>query len=226
MNIWERIVDFFQDIVDEIRMNIALSLFDNTPETRLKWLRRTYYRDPDVTVGHRRIKEVLREHVHKTYFGYYERLLTSERAAHQMIRKLPHKIHGDDLMDQMQRLGDKVVYLIEQVQSADEMLKLYPAHSAEAQAVQESHDWLIARIEDALSLHATIPARLLAFGTMRAGRGIDRLEERIARLTTSLDDIADAYAEIDSDRSDGERRQLESEIQAAIRHLESGEEGV
>lgn len=218
---FQQITEIIASILNEVWMNIELSLFNNSSEVRLKWLRHTYYHDPKVSVGHRRVKEVLREHVNSEFYPYYERLLTSERSLFQLTQKLPAGVRGDELLDQMQRIGHKVIQLIEQVQIAAETKNIYPKDSPEAQSIADSRQRLIEQIEQTLSLHASIPARVLSFSSTTAGRGMDKMSERIERLTNRLDDLAESYAEIDQYMPEHERQILEEKIQESIRDLET-----
>src|SRR5688572_20368946 len=112
-SIFGRIIDMIRDIIAEIRMNIELSLPKPSLETRLRWLRHTYYTDPDVNHHYRRVKEVLREHVDKEYHDYYERLLAAERSAYHIVKTLPKAVPGQDLLEEMQHLGEKIAQQIE-----------------------------------------------------------------------------------------------------------------
>jgi hypothetical protein len=111
----------------------------------------------------------------------------------------------------MQALADKVARLIEQVEHADAIAKLYPAGSVDADLVAESRQWLLDRVDEALEVHGGVPARVMSFNIVATGRGIDKLSERIARLTNRLDDIADSYADIDAYTADNLNRFMQDE---------------
>jgi len=193
-----RLGDWLQNLVDQLLMIFDLATLDDSIETRFKRLRHIYYPDPKVNRHYRRVRDVLRGHVAEPYRDYYERMLSAERAAYQASQGMPSGAGAADLLAQMQRLSEKAARLIEEAQHADQVLKLYDPTSSEAEGVEQAHTWLLERIEEALTLQAGIPAQLMRFKTTQAGRGVDKLSEAIARLTTRLDDIADSYADIDA----------------------------
>ena len=175
-------------------------------------LRRLYYNDPKVNITYRRVRDVLRGHVDAKYHDYYERMMAAERATHSIIKNMHTQTHSTELLEQMQNLGLKVARLIEQLQNSDQIDRLYQPGSKESQMVAESRQWLEQHIEHALEIHAGIPARVMSFSTVAAGRGIEKLSERIARLTERLDDIADAYTDIDNYTPEHLRALIDDEI--------------
>ena len=222
-NPFHRLVDALQNWVDQLLMIFNLATLDDSVETRLKRLRHIYYDHPKVNATYRSVKDVLRGHVDAEFYAHYDRLMTAERAAYQIVKNLPHGTHGSELLEQMQNLGEKVARLIDQIQNADQAAKLYTPESKEAKSVAEARSWLLQRVEQSLELHVSIPARLLTFSTATSGRGIDKIGERISRLSNQLDDIADSYAEISQYMPAHEREALEQEIEQAIRHLEQSD---
>jgi hypothetical protein len=197
MSIWDRLWELIRSLFGEIMLNIDNSLRPENAETRIRRLRYLYYDDPKADMTYRRVKEVVREYVDPAYYGYYERIFSAERAAYQMSRTLHKGTRANELLAQMQELSAKIILLVEQLQNADKIAKLYPADSPNAASVAESRGWLVERIEQALAIHGSIPAKMMSFQTTTAGRGIDKFNERIARLTERLDDIAESYADLD-----------------------------
>jgi hypothetical protein len=198
MSILERLWELVRSLLGEIIFNIDNSLRPENVETRVRRLRYIYYDDPAATIKYRRVKEVLRDYVDPTYYSYYERIFSAERATYHMTKSLHSGARGDDLLLQMQDLSAKIVRLVEQLQQADKIAKLYPKDSPNTATLDESRKWLIERIEQALEIHGSIPAKIMSFQTVATGRGIDKFSERIARLTNRLDDIADSYADVDN----------------------------
>jgi hypothetical protein len=179
-------------------MILDLPTLTTSIDIRLARLRRIYYDDPKAAVTYRRVRDILRGHVDKAYHHYYQDLLSAERAIYQTTRKLHIGTRADDLFYQVQRLGEKIARLVEELQDLDQIATLYTdPNTPEAQSVARARQSLQQRIEDALQVQKSIPARLLAFGTSTAGRGMDRMQERIERLALRLDDIAATYDEID-----------------------------
>lgn len=197
---WQVIWLRLRILLDQILMILDLPTLTDNLDIRMARLRRIYYDDPKVTVDYRRVRDILRGHVKKGYRYYYQELLAAERATYQASRKLHSGTRADDLLYQVQRLGDKIARLIEELQDLDDIGRLYQNQdSAEAQTVERTRRTLTQRIEDALRLQKAIPARVIAFGSSTAERGIDRLQARIQRLANRLDDIAETYDEIDDE---------------------------
>lgn len=214
-NLLHRIWEMIRDILSEIQMNIDMTFRKGSPQVRLKWLRFIYYTDPKATIKYRRVREIMQEYVDKTFYDHYERLLSGERSAYQILNTLPSNVRGGDLLEQMQHLGEKIIDLIEQAQIIHKSLAIYPEGSPQFQTVNDSYQALMQRVETALNLHASIPAKLLSFSINTAGRGMDKLGERIAHLSNQLDDIAETYNELD------QRKTLEMEIEETLRNLEN-----
>lgn len=195
---WRRWWLILRLVIDQILMILDMPTLDNTLEVRLARLRRIYYEDAKANIKYRRVRDVLRGHVDKEYYTYYEQLLSVERATKQATQKLHAGARGNELFHQVQRLGDKIARLIDELQDLDSIMKLYDHHSPqEAENVTKLRTTLIQRIEEVLNIQSGIPARMMTLGTTRAERGIDRLQERLQRLALRLDDIAEAYDEMD-----------------------------
>jgi hypothetical protein len=197
MSLLERLWELIRSLFGEILFNIDNSLRPENVETRVRRLRYLYYDDPKANMTYRRVKEVVREYVDPVYYGYYERVFSTERAAYQMSRTLHKGARADELLAQMQDLSGRIIRLVEQLQNADKIARLYPVDSPNAASVAESRAWLVERIEQALAIHGSIPAKMMSFQTSTAGRGINKFHERIARLIERLDDIAESYADLD-----------------------------
>lgn len=183
-------------LIDQILMILDLPTLSDSPELRMSRLRRIYYEDPAVTIKYRRVRDLLRGHVSKQYFDYYEHILSVERVVFISSRKLGSK--GGDILYQTQQLGDKIIKLVDEIEDLEKFEALYQESDGDTfQHIQAAKQALLQRIDDAVTLQKTIPARLLSLGSSRAERGIDRLQERIHQLALELDDIADSYDEID-----------------------------
>jgi hypothetical protein len=208
-----RLGRFLRNLLDQLMMIFDLSTLDDSVETRLRRLRFIYYNDADVTIKYRRVRDVLRGHVSEAYHDFYQRMLSAERATFRAGKSLHAGARADDLLTQMQALADKIARLIEQVEHADKIAALYPAGSTDANLVAASRQWLLDRIEEALEVHGGVPARVMSFNTVATGRGVDKLSERIARLTNRLDDIADSYADIDDYSADNLSRFMQDDTE-------------
>lgn len=206
-----RIGQFLRNLLDQLLMILDLSTLDDSIDARMRRLRFMYYNDDDVDISYRRVRDVLRGHVSEPYRTFYQRMLSAERAAFRAGKRLHSGARADDLLAQMQALADKIARLIEQVEHADAIAKLYPATSPDADLVAESRQWLLDRVEEALEVHSGVPARVMSFNTVATGRGIDKLSERIARLTNRLDDIADSYADLDDYTADNLSRFMQED---------------
>lgn len=203
------LMEFIQRIIEEIWLNIAGSIH-STPEIRLRWLRFMYYEEPDITMNHRRTKDVVREHLDKEYYDYYHRFLSAERLAKQQLERLHQGARGSELFQNMQEMSEKIVTLIEQLQHLDKSMALYSANDTEAKQLTETRNALRTRIEAALNAQAKIPIKMLTLSTTANTRTFDRLNDSIDRLTNRLDDIASSYDDV---RKYGD-------LDEAIQHLE------
>lgn len=195
---WQRWWLILRLLIDQILMILDMPTLDNTLEIRLARLRRIYYENPKANISYRRVRDVLRGHVAKEYYAYYERLLSVERATKHATQKLHAGARANELFHQVQRLGDKIARLIEELQDLDEIMRLYAGNNLqETENITKLRDTLRQRIDEALEIQSGIPARMITLGTSRAERGIDRLQERLQRLALRLDDIAETYDEMD-----------------------------
>lgn len=210
-SILKQIVAFIQQLIEEIRMNFFSPI--NTPEARLQRLRWLYVTDPALDMTYRRARDVLRGYVNEQYYDYYHRFLAAERLAQRQLNQLHQGARGDELFQQMQELGAKIVNLIEQIQQFDKTMALYPANSPERQQITESRTALLARIEAALNAQAKIPVKMLTLATTADTGSFGRLNESIDRLTNRLEDIASSYDDV---RKYGD-------LDEAIRHLEDSD---
>ncbi len=184
------------ELIEDILLSIQASFGRDSVELRMRRLRNVYYNDETVTVRHRRVKEILSDHVAPAYYTYYERMLASERATYQVSKDLHAGTRTDELLDQMQRLGERIAELVDQLQNADRIQTLYPADSESALTAQQAREWLVGRIEEGLTMHGDIPAKVMGFATAAPNHGLQRYSARIENLTNRLDDIADTYTEI------------------------------
>ncbi|MBZ0319207.1 MAG: hypothetical protein K8L91_22515 [Anaerolineae bacterium] len=192
--LWQGIKALF----DQLLMILDLPTASNTADTRLRRLRRIYYSDPQINTTYRQVRDILRGHVHKKNYDYYDRMLSTER----LVVRATRNIRGStsyDILSQTQQLSARIVALVEQLEDIDEIATLYknPA-SDEAKTMAESRQWLVSRIEEALNLQASIPAKVVSFNTSKTRRKLDQLGESIDRLMLQLDDILESYEEIDT----------------------------
>lgn len=192
--LWRGIKELF----DQLLMILDLPTNSNSPDARLRRLRRIYYSDPQINSSYRQVRDILRGHVHKQNYAYYDRMLTTERLVVRATRNT-RGTTSYDILSQTQQLSLKIVTLIEQLEDIDEIAKLYKNPiSDESKTVAESRQWLAGRIEEALSLQASIPAKVVSFNTTKTRRKLDQLGESIDRLMLQLDDILESYDEIGS----------------------------
>ncbi|MBZ0310260.1 MAG: hypothetical protein K8I82_29640 [Anaerolineae bacterium] len=191
---FQQFLDLIRQLLEEIWFNI-LSLTDN-PEARLKRLRWLYKTDPKLTMSYRRAKEVIRDHLDKQYYDYYERFLSAERLAQQQLPALHQGARGDELFQNMLTMSEKIVNLIEQLQQLDKSMVLYKANGQEGQQIEETRSALRTRIEAALNAQAKIPIKMLTLTTTADSGVFNRLNESIDRLTNRLDDIATSYDDV------------------------------
>ncbi len=192
--LWQGIKELF----DQFLMILDLPTASKTTDNRLRRLRRIYYSDPQINTSYRQVRDVLRGHVHKTNYEYYDRMLSTER----LVVRATRNIRGStsyDILSQTQQLSAKIVALVEQLEDIDEIATLYKnSDSDEAKTMAESRHWLVSRIEEALNLQASIPAKVVSFNTSKTRRKLDQLGESIDRLMLQLDDILASYDEIDA----------------------------
>ncbi len=195
-NILAQVMRLIEELVEDILLNIEATFKPDSVELRLKRLRHVYYNDDTVTVRHRRVKDILREKVSPEYYTFYERILAAERATYHISKDLHAGARTDELLQQMQHLGERIAALVEQLQNADRIIRLYPPESDNAASSQAAREWLLGRIEEALQMHGDIPAKVMSFTTVATDHSLARYSASIENLTNRLDDIADSYAEI------------------------------
>lgn len=193
---WQRFLLRLRVILDQLMMILDLPTINDSPELRMARLRRMYYDDPDVNVRHRRVRDVLRGHVHKDNHDFYEQILAVERVIYHSGDKLGRR--SEAMLQHTQHLGDKIVRLINELEDVDNVATLYSdSNSESAQLVQQHRETMLKRIKDALEVQQSIPARIITLGTTKSDREVIRLQDRIERLALELDDIAATYEEID-----------------------------
>lgn len=193
---WQRFKLRLRVILDQLMMILDLPTINDSSEMRMARLRRMYYDDPDVTVKYRRVRDVLRGHVHKDNYDFYEQILAVERVIYHSGDKLGRR--SEAMLQHTQHLGDKIVRLIDELEDVDDVAKLYSdSNSESAQQVQQHRETMLKRIKDALEVQQSIPARIITLGTTKSDREVIRLQDRIERLALELDDIAATYEEID-----------------------------
>jgi hypothetical protein len=194
---WQRFKLRLRVILDQLMMILDLPTINDSSEMRMVRLRRMYYDDPVVNVKHRRVRDVLRGHVHKDNYQYYEQILSVERVIYHSDGKLGGR--SEPLLEHVQHLGDRIVKLIDELEDIDDVAKLYTASSSEyAQQVQQHRDTILQRIKDAIDVQQSIPARIITLGTTRSDREVTKLQDRVEHLALELDDIAATYDEIDA----------------------------
>jgi hypothetical protein len=187
-----------RNLLDQLFMILDLPTASDSTELRLKRLRKVYYMDAQINASYRQVRDILRGHVHKSNYPYYDRMFSTER----LVLRATRNIRGTtsyDILSQTQQLSAKIVGLVEQLEDIDEIAKLYKnPDSDEAKTMAESRKWLVGRIEEALNLQATIPAKVVSFNTSKTRRKLDQLGESIDRLALQLDEILESYDEIDA----------------------------
>ena len=141
---------------------------------------------------------MLRGHVDKKYRSFYERVLSVEREVYLVTGRMQYTKTPDELLHQTQQLTDRIVKLIEQLQDTEHLLKTYRDPSApQAHIAYQRRQLLQTRIEEVLAIHATIPTRIMGLKDVQEEREIERLAERIQRLTLPLEDIEESYSEFE-----------------------------
>jgi hypothetical protein len=165
-------------------------------ERRLKRLRAVY--QAEVGLHSRRVRNILRGEVAPEYYPHYDRLLRFEQVTADLLRK-DIRLAIPDLLPHVYALTERVARLIEQLQRGDQLMALYPEGSVEQQMVAEARLQLLARIEEAMALQESIPARLLQLSAASsAGRDFERVRESLADLDTRLEGMVDSYAHLDA----------------------------
>jgi hypothetical protein len=165
-------------------------------ERRLKRLRAAY--QVEVGLHSRRVRDILRGEVAPEYYPHYDRLLRFERVTADLLRK-DVRLAIPDLLPHVYALTERVARLIEQLQRGDQLLALYPEGSAEQQMVAEARLQLLARIEEAMALQESIPARLIQLSAASsAGRDFVRVRESLADLDSRLEGMIDSYAHLNA----------------------------
>ncbi|GEM_PF-6114491 len=165
-------------------------------ERRLKRLRAVY--QAEVGLHSRRVRNILRGEVAPEYYPHYDRLLRFEQVTADLLRK-DIRLAIPDLLPHVYALTERVARLIEQLQRGDQLMALYPEGSVEQQMVAEARLQLLARIEEAMALQESIPARLLQLSAASsAGRDFERVRESLADLDTRLEGMVDSYARLDA----------------------------
>src|SRR5581483_176971 len=165
-------------------------------ELRLKRLRAVY--QAEVGLHSRRVRNILRGEVAPEYYPHYDRLLRFEQVTADLLRK-DIRLAIPDLLPHVYALTERVARLIEQLQRGDQLMALYPEGSVEQQMVAEARLQLLARIEEAMALQESIPARLLQLSAASsAGRDFERVRESLADLDTRLEGMVDSYARLDA----------------------------
>ena len=193
---WQRFKLRLRVILDQLMMILDMPTINDSPELRLARLRRMYYDDPDVNIKHRRVRDVLRGHVHKDNYDYYEQILSVERVIYHSGGRLGSRRSA--LLHHIQNLGARIVSLIDELEDVEDVAKLYSGTTTEAaQQLQNHRDTILRRIKDALEVQQAIPARLVTLGATQSDRDITKLQDKIERLALELDDIAATYEEID-----------------------------
>jgi DNA repair exonuclease SbcCD ATPase subunit len=186
-----RLAHWIRSLVDQIRMILDLQTLDDSVTTRLKRLRAIYYPDKAVTVSYRRVRDVLRGHVDKAHYPYYERLLSAERSLWQMTANLPPAMTPSDWLGEMQGLGERIAHLIEQVEQLDSLLAI-PANPHQERLL-EARLWLMAQIENALTLHNSIPMQVVELKQQLSEEALQQYKTRLESLSNRLEDIQAAY---------------------------------
>lgn len=163
-------------------------------ERRLKRLRAVY--QAEIGLHSRHVRDILRGEVAAEYYPHYDRLLRFEQVTADLLRK-DVRLAIPDLLPHVYALTERVARLIEQVQRGDQLMALYPQGSAEQQMVAEARLQLLARIEEAMALQESIPARLMQLSAASsAGRDFERIRQSLADLDTRLEGMIESYAHL------------------------------
>jgi hypothetical protein len=189
IGIWGRIGRIIGLLYDQARMILDLPTADKSLEMRLARLRRIYYADPKVTISYRRVRDILRGQVNPDYYPYYEKILAAERSLVASLPKLPPEADGPALLALMQTLGQKIAALIEDVEQADQLLKLYPIGSPSSESSRALRAWLLDQLKQALQVHNDIPLQVL---NLRTQAGQKDYQARLHRLSLRLDEVNEA----------------------------------
>ena len=167
----------------------------NPTERRLKRLRAAY--QLEFGLHSRRVRDILRGEVAPQYFPQYDRLLRIEQVTADLLRKDIH-LAIPDLLPHVYALTERVARLIEQVQRGDQLMALYADGSAEQQMVTEARLQLMMRVEEAMALQESIPARLMQLSAASsAGRDFGQMRESLSDLDTRLEGMVETYAHLE-----------------------------
>jgi hypothetical protein len=161
-------------------------------QRRLKRLRAAY--QADIGLHSRRVRHILHGEVAPEYYPHYDRLLRFEQVTADLLRK-DVRLAIPDLLPHVYALTERVARLIEQLQRGDQLMALYPDGSAEQRMVAEARLQLLARLEEAMALQESIPARLMQLSAAAStGRDFERIRESLADLDTRLEGMIESYA--------------------------------
>jgi len=166
---------------------------------RLNRLRAVYRSDPNAGLQTRRVRDILRGVVAPEYQTHYDRLLRIERVTTDLLRQdVPPGLAISDLLRHVTSLTESVARRIDQLQRGDQLLALYPEGSAERAMVDEARLRLIARIDEAMTLQESIPARLMQLSTASTDRDFKRLRVALDDLSTRLEGMTDSYDQLNN----------------------------
>ncbi len=161
---------------------------------RLNRLRAVYRSDPNAGLHTRRVRDILRGVVAPEYQTHYDRLLRIERVTTDLLRQdVPPGLAISDLLRHITSLTESVARRIDQLQRGDQLLGMYSDGSAERAMVDEARRRLIARIDEAMALQESIPARLMQLSTASTDRDFKRRRVALDDLSTRLEGMTDSY---------------------------------
>ncbi len=165
---------------------------------RLNRLRSIYQQDVTAGLHTRRVRDMLRGSVAPEYQTHYDRLLRIEQVTADLLRKdvrlaLPH------LLLHVYSLTERVARLIDQLQRADQLMALYPEGSTEQQMVADARRELLVRMDEAIALQDSIPARLMQISAASTGREFDQARDRLSDLNTRLEGVLESYEQLSNE---------------------------
>ena len=183
--------------LDQLFMILNLPTLTTDLEGRMRRLRRIYYHNPQTTIAHGRVRDILHGHVDKRYRPLYERLLSTERSIYTLSQQLPASVDAKTILFQSELLGEKLAALIEDLQSIDHQLRQGTRASLTNTTHLTQQQLLIKkRLERGLERQSQIPVRLQTLVIARSDPDTQRLTAEIERLTQFAVDVAESYDEI------------------------------
>ncbi len=166
----------------------------------MRRLRAVYYHNPRASISHGRVRDILHGHVDQRYRSYYDQVLVTERAIAELCATLPATVAGNDILFKTQLLGEKLVTLVDELQSIEKQLKRSRQGVASMTvALKQRQRSIKTRLEDGLQQQSQIPPRLQTLQRVQPDRDMADLTVEIERLTLFVSDVAKTYDEMRTD---------------------------